>query len=147
MIVERYELIQDSGGAGTFRGGLGVRRDYRYQANGRTISIIERCTSPHWGIAGGKPGLRNIGVIESSIHGTIEIMKTPDMPMAKGDLLSIRAGGGGGWGDPFLRDPEAVLSDVIDGYVSLEAARSEYGVAIDLTNKQVDAAATAALRG
>jgi N-methylhydantoinase B len=146
MIVERYELIQDSGGAGTFRGGLGVRRDYRYQANGRTISIIERCTSPHWGIAGGKPGLRNIGVIESSIHGDIEIMKTPDMPMAKGDLLSIRAGGGGGWGEPFLRDPEAVLRDVIDGYVSPVAARTEYGVAIDLATKSVDQAGTAALR-
>jgi N-methylhydantoinase B len=147
MIVEMYELIQDSGGAGTYRGGLGVRRDYRYQANGRTISIIERCVSPHWGIAGGKPGLRNSGKIESSIHGNIEIMKTPDMPMNAGDLISIRAGGGGGWGDPFLRDPEAVLRDVLDGYVSPEATKSEYGVAVDLLAKSVDLAETAVLRG
>jgi N-methylhydantoinase B len=134
VIVERYELILDSGGAGEFRGGLGVRRDYRLQADTRVISMIERGKSPHWGIDGGKPGLRNYAAIESSIQGTREIMKTPDMPMASGDLISIRAGGGGGWGDPLLRGPQAVLRDVIEGYVSVEAALSEYGVVVDLVS-------------
>jgi N-methylhydantoinase B len=132
VIIERYELIQDSGGAGTFRGGLGVRRDYRLQADARVISTLERCTSPHWGMEGGTPGQRNYAYLESSIHGNKEIMKTPDMPMAAGDLISIRAGGGGGWGDPLERDPQAVLRDVTDGYVSIDAAKTAYGVTIDL---------------
>lgn len=132
VIVERYELIPDSGGAGEFRGGLGVWRDYRLQADTRVISMIERGRSPHWGMEGGSPGLRNYAHVESSIQGTREIMKTPDMPMASGDLISIRAGGGGGWGDPILRDPQAVLRDVIEGYVSVEAAEREYGVTVDL---------------
>lgn len=145
VIVERYELIQNSGGAGTFRGGLGLRRDYRMQADAFMISIMERCISPHWGIAGGKPGQRNYGWIESSIQGTKEIMKTPSLPVAPGDLLSVRAGGGGGWGDPFLRDPEAVRCDVLDDYVSIDAAASDYGVAIDATGA-IDYATTAILR-
>lgn len=131
MIVERYELIPDSGGAGAFRGGLGVQRDYRYQADGRFISVLERCTSPHWGIAGGKPGARTYGWIESSLHGNREIMKLPDMAMAKGDLVSIRTGGGGGFGSPSERDPQAVLRDVLDGYVTVEGAKTDYGVTID----------------
>jgi N-methylhydantoinase B len=131
MIVERYELIPDSGGAGAFRGGLGVQRDYRYQADGRFISVLERCTSPHWGIAGGKPGARTYGWIESSLHGNREIMKMPDMAMAKGDLVSIRTGGGGGFGSPFERDPQAVLRDVLDGYVTVEGAKTDYGVTVN----------------
>lgn len=138
VIIERYELIPDSGGAGKFRGGLGLRRYYRLMGDARIISILERCTSPHWGIAGGKPGMMNGGAIESSIHGNKEIIKTPDMPMAAGDLIIIRAGGGGGWGDPLERDPQAVLRDVIEGYVSVEAALSEYGVTVDLAAKTAE---------
>lgn len=147
VIVERYELIPDSGGAGTFRGGLGVRRDYRLHAPARIISVLERCTSPHWGVAGGKDGAKNYGILESSLHGTVEITKTPDMPMAAGDLISIRTGGGGGYGDPFARDPATVLRDVIDGYVTIQAAAADYGVAIDAATLTVDEAATARLRG
>jgi N-methylhydantoinase B len=146
VIVERYELIADSGGPGRFRGGLGVRRDYRLHAPARIISVLERCTSPHWGVAGGRPGARNYGVLESSIHGQVEITKTPDMPMADGDLISIRTGGGGGYGDPFERDPEAVRRDVIDGYVSIEAARGEYGVAIEPGSFATDQEATTEMR-
>ena len=57
------------------------------------------------------------------------------MPLAKGDLISIRSGGGGGYGSPLERDPQAVLRDVLDGYVTLEAAESEYGVKVDLAAK------------
>ena len=146
VIVERYELISDSGGAGTFRGGLGVRRDYRLHAPARIISVLERCTSPHWGIAGGGDGARNYGVLESSIHGTVEITKTPDMPMADGDLISIRTGGGGGYGSPLDRDPASVLHDVVDGYVSIEAARADYGVVIDSASMTEDQEATARAR-
>lgn len=131
-IIERYELIQDSGGAGTFRGGLGVRRDYRLLADGRMISVLERCNSPHWGVAGGLPGGRTYGVLDSSIYGQgFEIIKTPDQPIAKEDLLSIRTGGGGGYGNPLERDPERVLEDVLEELVSIEAAQELYGVVFD----------------
>lgn len=145
-IIERYELIQDSGGAGKFRGGLGVRRDYRLLADGRMISVLERCNAPHWGVAGGLPGGRTYGVLDSSIYGQgIEIIKTPDQPIAKGDLLSIRTGGGGGYGNPLERDPERVLEDVLEELVSIEAARELYGVVFD-DNGQVDFAETDRIR-
>jgi N-methylhydantoinase B len=110
------------------------------------ISVLERCNSPHWGVAGGKPGSRNYGLLESSIHGPIEITKTPDMPMAAGDLISIRTGGGGGYGNPFEREPERVLEDVLEGLVSVEAAEREYGVVIGGDSTMIDEAATKARR-
>jgi N-methylhydantoinase B len=142
VIIERYELMPDSGGAGRFRGGLGVQRDYRLLAPLHIISILERCTAPHWGVEGGEPGGRTYGVLESSIHGTIEIKKTPATPMATGDLISIRTGGGGGFGNPLERDPEMVARDVRDGYVTSDAARSSYGVYLTEDGHQVDSDAT-----
>lgn len=142
-IIERYELIQDSGGAGRFRGGLGVRRDYRLLADGRMISVLERCVAPHRGVDGGLPGGRTYGVLDSSIHGRgVEIIKTPDQPIAKGDLISIRTGGGGGFGNPLDRDPKLVAEDVLEELVSIDAARQLYGVVVD-ANGVVDEAATA----
>ena len=72
-------------------------------------------------------------------------MKTPDQPIAKGDLLTIVTGGGGGFGDPLDRDPERVLEDVLEELVSIDAARSFYGVAVT-SEGSLDMAATAALR-
>jgi N-methylhydantoinase B len=146
VTIEKYELIPDSGGPGRYRGGLGVQRDYRLRAATRIISTLERCNSPHWGVAGGKPGSRNYGVLDSSIHGTIEITKTPDMPMAAGDLISIRTGGGGGYGNPFEREPERVLDDVAEGLVSVESAERDYGVVIDGGTLTIDQDATAGRR-
>ncbi|MCC6791392.1 MAG: hydantoinase B/oxoprolinase family protein [Thermomicrobiales bacterium] len=145
-IIERYELITDSGGAGTFRGGLGVRRDYRMHLPGFMISILERCTAPGEGVNGGKTAHATYGWVESSIHGNIRIEKTPATPFAAGDLISIRTGGGGGWGDPLLRDPQAVLRDVKDGYVSLDSAHNDYGVVIDPETLELDEPATHSLR-
>jgi N-methylhydantoinase B len=145
-IIECYELVTDSGGAGKFRGGLGVRRAYRLLADGRMISTLERCDAPHAGVAGGLPGGRTIGILDSSIYGEgFEFRKTPDQPIAKGDLLTIITGGGGGYGDPIERDPERVRDDVIEGLVSHGAARDLYGVIFD-EEDEIDHAATLALR-
>lgn len=67
-------------------------------------------------------------------------------PFAPGEAFLFESTGGGGWGDPLERDPQAVLSDVLDGYVSAEAARAEYGVGIDLERGEIDEEATGALR-
>ena len=83
-------------------------------------------------MAGGLPGGRTYGVLDSSIYGQgFEITKTPDQPIAKGDLLSIRSGGGGGFGSPLERDPVQVVEDVLEELVSLEAAQELYGVVFD----------------
>jgi N-methylhydantoinase B len=141
-IIECYELVPDSGGAGKFRGGLGVRRAYRLLADGRMTSTLERCNAPHSGVAGGLPGGRTIGILDSSIYGKDgEFRKTPDQAIAKGDLLTIITGGGGGYGDPFERDPERVKDDVFEGLVTVESARELYGVIFDSTG-EIDATAT-----
>jgi N-methylhydantoinase B/oxoprolinase/acetone carboxylase alpha subunit len=80
-----------------------------------------------------------VEVDSSALTGMVYESMTPD------DVL-VNHSGGGGWGDPFERDPAAVLADVLNEYVSLEAARDDYGVAIDAATMTVDAAATAALR-
>lgn len=146
VLVEKYELRQDSGGPGKFRGGLGVQRDVRLLAPGYLISGIERGTAPHWGVLGGKPGGKNYLYLKSRIHGEKEILKFPTIELAEGDLISVRAGGGGGYGDPFERDPEKVLQDVINGYVSIESARNDYGVVVDPGTLSLDVEATRRLR-
>lgn len=145
-LIEQYELIQDSGGCGKFRGGLGLRRDYRYLADGEIIGVIERGVAPHWGVLGGKAGRRNYIQYVTNKGEEKEILKCPPMPVYAGELISNRTGGGGGYGSPLERDPEVVLSDVINEYVSLDSARSDYGVVIDSAKGKVDREATSRLR-
>jgi N-methylhydantoinase B len=158
VIIERYELQQDSGGPGQFRGGLGVRRDWRLTGTGNLIATVERGIAIHSGVEGGSPGRRNYSVVKSSnpifqkySFGTdddgLVILKTPSTPLFPGDYVSIRQGGGGGWGDPKSRSIERVATDVRSGYVSVEAARTEYGVVVDPKTLEVDNDATMALRG
>ena len=144
--VERYELIQDSAGPGTFRGGLGVRRDYRYELPGMYLSAVERTLRPALGTAGGGTASANTAIVTVPGEAPVAIRKTPQTHLPAGGAISIRSGGGGGWGDPKRRDPQAVLSDVHDGYVSLAAAREAYGVAIDPVTLTIDESATARLR-
>jgi N-methylhydantoinase B len=146
LFVEKVELVQDSGGAGRQRGGLGSRIQLRLLAPATFYSFIEKGKSPHWGFEGGKAGLRNFALVESAERGTFEIMKTSGVQLAKGDRVAVTAGGGGGYGHPAERNPEAVLRDVIDEYVSLECARTEYGVVIDPDSLEIDRAATKKLR-
>ena len=113
--------------------------------DGFMISILERCTAPGEGILGGGTAHPTHGYMESKIHGNVQYQKTPSQPFAAGDLLSIRTGGGGGWGSPLTRDVNSVLRDVQDGYVSIESARADYGVAISSTG-EVDSEETATLR-
>lgn len=157
VITERYELQQDSGGAGKYRGGLGIRRDWRCLGPGHLISVIERSFAPHWGTDGGKPGSRNFAIVttensEVEKYATTktaegyELLKAPSVLLSEGDLVSLRLGGGGGWGDPFGRDMEAVGNDVKQGYVSIKSAREDYGVVVDPDDLHVDVNASLRLR-
>jgi N-methylhydantoinase B len=146
LFIEKYELVQDSGGAGKYRGGLGSSQQIRLLAPATVFSFIEKAKSPHWGIDGGKAGLKNYALIRSKEKGEFEILKTSGMQLAEGDIEVATAGGGGGYGNPLERDPEAVRWDVINGFVSVEHARQDYGVVIDPKTFEIDAEATQRLR-
>jgi N-methylhydantoinase B len=146
LFIERCGLVQDSGGPGQFKGGLGTRLEMRLISPATFYSFIEKCKSPHWGSQGGKPGLKNFAVVQSKEHGEFEILKTSGIPLYAGDRVVVTAGGGGGYGSPLKRDPEMVRWDVINGYVSIECARQDYGVVIDPRTFEIDLKETELLR-
>jgi N-methylhydantoinase B len=146
IFVEEAEFIQDSGGAGQHRGGLGSRLRVRLLAPATFYSFIEKGKSPHWGFDGGKDGLRNYALIRSREKGNFEVLKTSGIQLAAGDEVTITAGGGGGYGNPLERTLEEVRMDVINGYISLENAKQDYGVIIDPGTLEIDPLLTRKLR-
>ena len=128
LTIERFELIVDSGGAGRWRGGLGVRRDFRVQAETRLAVRSARQRFPALGLEGGQAG--SLGSFEVvGVDG--ERRRVPstatDVPLAAGEVVIVRTPGGGGIGNPRDRDPARVLDDVREGRVSPDAARRVYG--------------------
>jgi N-methylhydantoinase B len=147
--VVRCELIEDSGGAGTFRGGLGIRREYEVLEPARFSLRSTRHKIAPLGVEGGGQG--RIGRLTVN-PGTPERRVLPsryaDLPLRAGDHFLLETPGGGGFGAPARRDPELVLSDVRNGYVSRSAAAETYRVALTELDGQlsVDQPGTAALR-
>ena len=147
--IARFELIIDSGGAGEFRGGLGIRREYLNLADARfSIRSMKHIIPPN-GCAGGSVGRTGDIWINPD---TREAKRLPtryaDYPLRAGDIFRLDTPGGGGHGDPLARDPECVLADVREGAVSREAAARDYGVVLEQreTSWLVDEAATARRR-
>jgi N-methylhydantoinase B len=122
--VQRYALIPDSGGPGRWRGGLGIVREYRFLRDGVIFSVMtDRARIPPWGAAGGTAGR----TAEFSINGR-GIPSKGQTPVNAGDIVTIETPGGGGWGDPSERDPEAVRADVRAGKVTPKDARETYAL-------------------
>jgi N-methylhydantoinase B len=147
-IIERHALREDSGGPGRFRGGLGVIQQRRVLADCRINAQIERTQDAPWGLFGGHEGAPNKLEITRR-DGTLERYPTGkvlDEALFEGDAYILYSGGGGGFGEPRMRPIDAVVHDVRHGYVSVESARCDYGVALDPATLVVDDAATAALR-
>jgi N-methylhydantoinase B len=126
--VRHYGLRRDSGGAGKYRGGLGIERVYEFLADGFITFSLERKVTPPWGLWSGKDGVVNGVDITSPDGAKRQVRKATQHPIAKGEIVKIKTGGGGGWGDPTERDPDAVRRDVREGYVSAEAAARDYGL-------------------
>ncbi len=149
LFVQRA-LRQDSGGAGTWRGGLGVVQEVRVLTQAMFDSRVERTLCAPWGLHGGKDALPNrVYVVRKD--GTMERFPTGKinpLRLDQGDGYAVETGGGGGFGDPLERPAEQVLRDVTAGYVSVEAARRDYGVVIHAQRRHVtlDVEATEALR-
>lgn len=126
--VRRMELIADSGGAGRHRGGCGLRKDVELLAPAGQVSLSSdrhRFVPP--GASGGLPGRLGHTILNPDSEAR-ELGSKDVADMVEGDVLSIQLSGAGGYGPPDERDPDAVLADIVDGYISPEAARRDYGV-------------------
>jgi N-methylhydantoinase B len=146
IVVERFELIPDSAGPGRFRGGCGIRRDMRFLAeDGKLTNLSDRHRFPPYGLFGGRPGRPARTVINPG-PGERPVHAKESVDFECGDVISFQQSGAGGYGDPFERDPARVLADVLDGYVSVDHARTQYGVVIDPRTMTVDPEATRRLR-
>ncbi|GGF60296.1 hydantoinase B/oxoprolinase family protein [Alteromonas lipolytica] len=144
MRIETYEVIPDSGGAGLHRGGHGLSVAYRFLCDGQIAIHDDRWLVYPWGVNGGEPGMRSTKRMVRA-DGSEEWLpsKCEDIKVKAGDLLYFNTWGGGGWGDPYKRDPQLVLTDFNRGLVTLEGAKA-YGVVIE--NGAVNEAATTELR-
>jgi N-methylhydantoinase B len=134
ILVETYRLRPDSGGPGRHRGGLGVEMTTRVLCTSRFSAGIERTRSAPWGLDGGRAALPN--QVRYSVDGQDVVPPTGKIDatiLAPDDYISIRSGGGGGYGHPHDRPAEDVARDVVEGYVSAEVAHDVYGVAVDET--------------
>ena len=119
MIVERFELIPDSGGRGRWRGGLGVRRDVRILGESiKFTNLSERHRFRPFGVRGGEPGQLGRTVLNPGTPGEREIGGKASVDLVYGDVVSFQLAGAGGYGDPAERDPALLAEDVRLGLVT-----------------------------
>jgi N-methylhydantoinase B len=133
VMVDQYAFNVTGAGAGKWRGGEGVVRDYRLTADTATAtSTCGRYEFPPWGVEGGLEGSRNeLQIIYDDSRPPRSFGMISRHPIRRGDVVRILTGTGGGWGDPLEREPELVAADVRNGFVKIEAARDVYGVVVD----------------
>ena len=126
--VERYGLVPDSGGAGLHRGGLAVERVWRCLTPETSLIVrSDRSAHPPYGLQGGEPGALSSNILRHP-DGSEEVLPSMfSITIGEGDVYVHRTAGGGGWGEARRRDPERIRDDVLDGKVSPEAARKQYG--------------------
>ena len=147
--LEQYALATDSGGAGRYRGGLAVVRDWRYMGEEPANLTIRSDRREHlpYGLYGGQPGTGSMSTLNPGREDERTLPTMVTETMQPGELIRHTQPGGGGWGDPMSRDPEAVRLDVLDGKVSAEAARESYGVVLGPESSEIDWEATRKRRG
>jgi N-methylhydantoinase B len=147
ILIEERSLRPDSGGAGKFRGGLGIDLRVRNLVEGRwNLHRPRRIDCPPWGLWSGKPGGTADYLLKLPQESEFQSMDASQHLVPVNSEVIVRTGGGGGWGDPLDRDPELVRGDVIEGFVSKHKAQQEYGVVVEGVRLDVDRAATERLR-
>jgi len=158
VMITRSELLIDSGGPGEFRGGLGLAREYKFINHSATFGGGgERARAGPPGVIGGRPGSLFRGVLVKDNHEEEVVLGIDQNGRWHSSMqtlwnlppnfaVRLENAGGGGYGNPLKRNPERVLQDVIDGYVSLESAFSDYGVVIGKETMKIDRKLTNAER-
>jgi len=154
VVTSRHEIVTDSGGPGRFRGGCGVEKGGVLTEGKKAVMsyCCDRARNIAWGVAGGLPSTphgvwMNKGKENERYLGAV----FSNVPIQQGDTFTRPSAGGGGYGDPLERPADEVLEDVIDGYVSIDRAAVDYGVAVveidaDLDSYEIDVEATKKLR-
>ncbi|HLG72863.1 MAG TPA: hydantoinase B/oxoprolinase family protein [Chloroflexota bacterium] len=148
VLIESRALRVDSAGPGKYRGGFGIATRVRNLVEGRwnLPGPHGRGQMPPWGLWGGKSGTPATSMLRQAGEEDFHENEGQRLLVPAGSQAVILTAGGGGWGNPLERDPAAVQMDVLDGLVSLQSAREDYGVVLDARTLAVDEAATAALR-
>lgn len=160
FLTHSYRLVQASGGPGTYRGGLGTQRiiEVLPPAEVTVSAVFERMKVSPWGLFGGGHGNNAAILIKKrgdttfrtfkEVYQTVSPAKFVNCVVCPGDQILLQAPGGGGYGDPLTRPPELVVRDIDQEFISVEAGRSLYGVAVRKVDGryELDAAATEALR-
>jgi N-methylhydantoinase B len=141
--VKSFGLRPDSGGPGAYRGGLGIVLEREVLSPCAYHGRYERTQDAPWGAAGGQPGKTTRAVIRRKNGAEADApLKCENLPLQQGDVECVSTAGGGGYGAAWQRDPERVRSDILNGYVSVDAAREDYGVVVDPATLELNAAAT-----
>lgn len=144
MRIREYAINRDTAGPGRWRGGCGVVREIEVLADEAMLSVrIDSVDTPPWGVNGGQAGRPGSCIINPGRPDERKISAFSDGTIVRrGDVVRVMTGGGGGWGHPYDREPERVLQDVLNGFVSSERAREDYGVVLNDSGVAVDAPAT-----
>jgi N-methylhydantoinase B len=145
--ILQYVVAPDSGGPGLFRGGCGVIRDVEVLSDEMLLATrMNGLKVPAWGVNGGQAGRCGRFVLNPRTASVRELPSiSEDIRLVKGDVLRVMTSGGGGWGNPRERPPERVAEDVLDGFITPEGARRDYGVAVS-DDGEIDSSETEYLR-
>jgi len=127
ILFRKYELRQDSGAPGMYRGGLGIIRSFTVLDDEVVVTIFaERGVTRPWGLNGGKPAHGFKAMVTRATGETIQLKAKQTVKLSKGDTLTIYTPGGGGYGDPCKRDRRLVEKDLLENRISKTAASREY---------------------
>ncbi|MEI8152584.1 MAG: hydantoinase B/oxoprolinase family protein, partial [Hyphomicrobiales bacterium] len=118
VLVETHALRPDSGGTGKHRGGLGVELTYQLPQKCKANINLDRTRDPPWGLHGGGSGAVNVCTIHRADGTAFNIKKATEIEIAAGDKVVFLTAGGGGYGDPKQRAPEAIAQDEAAGVVT-----------------------------
>lgn len=146
LVIRRYELVSDVAGHGRFRGGAAIQIEIESRVPELKIAVrgLDRFRFQPWGVFGGHPGSNSAGKVIRADGRVENVGMVKVLTLFAGDRLLMTSSAGGGFGSAFERDPELVLRDVLDEFITVETARDVYGVEVD--GDRIGGDRTAALR-
>jgi N-methylhydantoinase B len=129
LTILEWSLREDSGGPGAYRGGAGSRKVFRVERDGVAFSCwLDRTRTPAWGLFGGGEARSSRAIVNEGRAGERVHNKVTNLPLRRGDTVTLYTGGGGGYGPAVERHPSLLRRDLENGYISAAHAREAYGV-------------------